>query len=194
MTAVQQMTVVSHSQGDWEKFNLNEEDARSVSFFSKDGDVLSCIFFGKTNALQGRVAFRTWTKPTVFEMQETISNFVTASISFWSDPFIYPQCVSGYTRQKSEALLRHGRILKEEMQVFNTPSFQTRVLFENGSAADFFVYESGGEEKDFIVRPVFFPSSTFAKEEQAAVQNIQYCYKISAFTFERFLEEVTLTP
>lgn len=189
-TEVTSMNVVAHSQKDWERFNLQDSAASSLLFLSADETVLSHIYFGNINNLANRVAIRTWTKQDVFETDAAIAFFATSDISFWVDPFIYPQCISGYSRYQSESLLRHGRILEETFSLTEErPFFEKRVFFENGSAIQFYIYKNG-KKTDFIVHPVFFASSIFLPVEQEAIHTINYRYAISSVTFERLLEEI----
>ena len=91
----------------WTSFGLDEESAFALGFYDAAGGRISEILFGDSDYLTSRIAFRTSTGDKVLQMDVSIASYLTLSTSFWADPFVYPQAVTGYTRLDSESILRH---------------------------------------------------------------------------------------
>lgn len=185
---VQKVFLASTKPSSWKDFELDKNASYEVSFSDKDGAILSSLFFGKQNGLSGRLYFRTWESSDVYECSSDISSFfnVNAPVSFWSDPFIYPQCVTGYSRQKSESILRHGSIENIAPSKRLSPDFVYAKDFENGSSAKLSIYK---KDNAFIVIPVFIPGLALSEEEKDAIRNINYRYSISSLTLEKLQKE-----
>ena len=169
----------------WEKFLLSDKDAFNVCFKSEDGTVISNLFFGMTDSLTQRIYFRAGSGKSVYETQSSMSSFLNASAAFWCDPFVYPQAITEYDRTKEEALLRHGQIVSFDASG-KEPYWTFVKRLENGSSCSFSVYEN---EEDYTVVPVLVPGPAFSDDDNKAISSLNYCYKMSRWTFERFLEE-----
>lgn len=187
---IQKVFLASSKVSSWNEFCVDKDSASEVTFLDKDGAILSSLFFGKENKLSGRIYFRTWESSEVYECSSAISSFLggAAGLSFWSDPFIYPQCLTEYSRQKSESLLRHGRLENIAPADHLKPDFVYTKDFENGSVAKFSIYK---KDDSFIVIPLFIPGPAFAEEDKAAIASIDYRYSISPATLENLQKEFT---
>ncbi|HAM78883.1 MAG TPA: hypothetical protein DCP61_06875 [Treponema sp.] len=187
---IQKVFLASSKVSSWNDFCVDKDSASEVTFLDKDGAILSSLFFGKENKLSGRIYFRTWKSSEVYECSSAISSFLggAAGLSFWSDPFIYPQCLTEYSRQKSESLLRHGRLENIAPAAHLKPDFVYTKDFENGSVAKFSIYK---KDDSFIVIPLFIPGPAFSEEDKAAIASIDYRYSISPATLENLKKEFT---
>ncbi|MBR4385898.1 MAG: DUF4340 domain-containing protein [Treponema sp.] len=185
---IQKVFLASSKVSAWEDFSLDKDSANEVTFLDKDGAILSSLFFGKENKLSGRIYFRTWESSEVYECSAALASFLGggALSSFWADPFVYPQCLTEYSRQKSESILRHGRLEDIAPASHLKPDFVWSKDFENGSLAKFSVYKKDGS---FIVLPLFVPGPAFSDEEKSAISSINYRYSISPATLENFRKE-----
>ncbi|MCR5319326.1 MAG: DUF4340 domain-containing protein [Treponema sp.] len=185
---IQKVFLASSKVTSWNDFCVDKDSASEVTFLDKDGAILSSLFFGKENKLSGRIYFRSWESGDVYECSSSFSSFLSgsASPSFWSDPFIYPQCVTEYSRQKSDSLLRHGHLEDISPAMHLKPDFVFSKDFENGSLAKFSIYK---KDEAFIVIPLFVPGPAFGDEEKKAVASINYRYSISPSTFEKLKKE-----
>ncbi|MBQ1833112.1 MAG: DUF4340 domain-containing protein [Treponema sp.] len=174
----------------WESFGLGEESAFKLGFYDGSGKIITEIFFGKSDYLTSRAAFRVHGKETVFQTDISIKSYLSASASFWADPFVYPQALTGYTRMKSESLLRHGALVD-----FNAagkqPDYTFRKDFENGSSARFLIYKSDMQSESlYNIVPFFIAGPSADADEKKAVESFNYAYTMSQWTLEKFSEEV----
>jgi len=185
---IQKVFLSSSKVSAWKDFLVDKDSAREITFLDKDGAIISSLFFGKENTLSGRIYFRTWESSEVYECSSSISSFINggANASFWADPFIYPQCVTEYSRQKSENTLRHGQIENIMPAKHLKADYVYAKDFENGSVAKYSIYK---KDDSFIVIPAFIPGPAYADEEKSALSSINYRYSISPSTFENFIKE-----
>ncbi len=175
----------------WESFGLDEKDATFLGFYGPGGEKISEILFGNVDPLNSRIAFRTLTgNEEVYQMNSSISSYISVSSSFWADPFVFPQALTGYSRIKSESILRHGALTS-----FSDPSrghdFLFRKDFDNGASARFLIYKNAEENGvSYTIVPVFTPGPSASGPEKQALENFNYVYSMSQWTLEKFSEEV----
>ena len=179
---IQTINKVADSVTSWKNFNVDEKKSTHVIFYDEKGIELSNLFFGSTNALNGKTAFRTSAEQTVWEGNGTIEPYLTTKVSFWADCFIYPQIVSTYSRKESESLLRRGEISNLIPPEDLKPDFVFKKEFENGNTAFYRIYS---KENDYIVIPEFKAYDSKYKE---LFNSINYRYSISSWTFSKFQE------
>lgn len=174
----------------WSSFGLDEDCAFVLGFYDAAGGRISEILFGDSDYLTSRIAFRTSTGNKVLQMDVSIASYLTLSTSFWADPFVYPQAVTGYTRLDSESILRHGALLSFS-RAGHSPEYTFKKDFENGASARFLIYKGESEsENPYIVVPVFIPGDYLGAEEKKSVESFNYAYGMSQWTLEKFSEEV----
>ncbi|MCH5291385.1 MAG: hypothetical protein J1D88_06495 [Treponema sp.] len=173
----------------WNDFSVDDENALSLTFCGGNGDVLSKLFFGQEDPVTGRIAVRTWTKDTVYETDAAIAPFLTAVPSFWCDPFVFPQVVTGLSRSEAERTLRRGKL--EAISGPNLALPPARTFFDdfgNGAAATLFVHEAPAEaespDESVLVEAAFAPPLSCTAAEQEAIRAVRYWYRISRWTYE----------
>ncbi len=169
----------------WKSFGVDDDNASVLSFYNEAGGTISSLYFGYNDGLTQRIALRTWIDKTVYETDNSIKTYLTADVSFWSDPFMYPQCVTGYGRTKSESLLRHGTLLNIAPADYIKPVDTKRIDYENGAKGIFAIYE---KDDEYVIIPVFTAGIAASDEERNAIQSINYRYSISKWTYEKFVE------
>ena len=170
----------------WKGFEVDEKSAVCVTFFDVSGGVLSSLYYGKEDPLTERIAFRTWSSDSVYETEDVIKSYLNTEESFWADPFIYPQCITGYSRSVSESLLRRGSIINLSPREGLDCDYRIKRDFENGAEAVFDVYK---KDDEYIVIPYFKAGPAFSEEDRNAVESLSYRYTVSQWTLDRFEKE-----
>ena len=192
-TAAQKITTVYTKADDvsaWKPLGIEDADAAVLSFWDERHSIVSQLFFGGSDALTRRIFFRTWTKTTAYEIDDSISSYLSADESFWADPFVYPQALPGADRAASESFLRRGLLLNIAPRE-GLP--ETNVLardFGNGALARFRIYEKDGS---YVVIPSFSAGPASGSAERSMLESLNYRYSISAWTYERWLSEETVS-
>ncbi|HAK68372.1 MAG TPA: hypothetical protein DEO40_07685 [Treponema sp.] len=177
-------TVASKSSS-WKSFGVDDESASKISVFSEDGSVLTSLCFGKSDGLTRRISFRTSRDETVYETDYSLSPYLTASSSFWADPFIYPQSLTGRSRKDSESFLRHGLLTEMNAEDLDF-LWQGTKEFENGSEIRLKIYPL---EENFLVVPEFRAGEDFTEEEKKSLEEMNYKYTVSKWTYDAFVQE-----
>lgn len=170
----------------WDNLGVDEKNAVCVQAYDSDGAVLAWLYFGFDDPLTQRLAFRTWSAQTVYETDLRIKSFLSTDESFWADPFIFPQCVTEYSRAREEGILRRGRLAAISPREGLEPGRIVRTDFENGAGASLKIYS---KDDEFVVIPSFSAGPAFPAEEKDALEKLNYRYTISAWTLERLLGE-----
>lgn len=188
-SAKQIMTVQVKTENvsSWKSLGVDDEQATCVTFYDDNRNILSQIFFGFKDSLSLKLYFRTWTKNTVYEGLSFIENFLSTEESFWADPFLYPQCITGYDRRKSESLFRRGQIQNIGFKEGLSVDFNLQKYFENGSNILFNIYKN---DKEFIVIPSLKTGPALSQKDAELVSSINYRYSISSVTLDRLLEDI----
>ncbi len=176
----------SSSRKDWGAFGLKEGDAFSLSFYDATRRTLSSVFFGGEDPLTQRVYVRSASDVTVYELDGDIRPLLSADESFWADPFLYPQCLTGLGRDEAELHLRRGRLENIRPRDGLPVDYQEQMYFGNGAELSFSIYR---KDSSFIVIPTLTPGPAASPEERAALASINYRYGISGVTLEKLLEE-----
>ncbi len=181
LDAAQKITPVSVSAENaksWQNFGVDKEHAVSVTFYGEKDSILSQLFFGRDDNLSNRIAFRTWTDDTVYEVDDGIASYLSVDESFWADPFLVPLCLGG----EESSRLRRGSIQNIAPREGLPVNFVVRRDLPNGAAVDFAIYK---RELDYIVIPSFRAGPAASAEESAFLEKLNYRYSISTLTFER---------
>ena len=176
---------IGEKETSWESFSVDEESSVCVSLSDYDGNILSKIYFGSQDTLTQRIAVRTWKSDIVYEVQDDIVTYLKTDSSFWADPFIYPQCITDYSRRQSESLLRRGKLVNFDSSI----NVEERILkkdFENGAQAIFAIYKNND---DYIVQPFFTSGVLYDEQVKNTISKINYCYSISSWTYERLISD-----
>ncbi|MBQ9538441.1 MAG: DUF4340 domain-containing protein [Treponema sp.] len=176
----------SKSRKDWGAFGLKEKDAFSLSFYDSSGKDLSSLYFGGEDSLTNRIYVRSSAEDTVYEIDDAIAAFLNVEESFWADPFIYPQCLTGLARQEADAHLRRGRLENVRPREGLAVDYREKIYFGNGAVISFNIYK---KNQLFIVIPTLTPGPAASEPERKAIESINYRYSISGTTLERLLEE-----
>lgn len=182
-----QVQVKADDDSAWTALGVDEMQASVLGFYDKNGSVLSKVLFGHKDSLTLKIYFRTWSKNTVYEMDADMENFLTADESFWADPFLYPQCVTGYDRSKADSLLRRGRIQSLSLRGGLPVDFNLTQSFENGSIINFAVYK---KDDGYIVIPNVTAGPAVSEEDSRLIDKLNYRYSISAFTLDNLLQSM----
>ena len=170
----------------WKQLGIDDANAAVLTFRDERNDIVSQLFFGSGDSLSRRIFFRTWTKTTAYETDDAIASFLSADESFWADPFVYPQCLTGADRAASESFLRRGLLLNIAPRDGLPVYAELKKDFGNGASARFFIYE---KDDAFVVIPSFSAGPAFGAAERDMLEKLNYRYSISAWTYERWAAE-----
>lgn len=85
---IRMIFTVSNNADTWSQFNLSESSCSAITFFDKDGNVLSKIFFGSSSALTRRIYFRTERTISSYETDDDFSQYLVSDFSSACDPLI----------------------------------------------------------------------------------------------------------
>lgn len=185
-STVSKMFIKANSENHWKDLCVDDENAARIMFFGKDGNVLSELYFGVQDSMTNRIAVRSVASKVVYDMNDSIDTYLTASESFWVDPFLFPQCITGYSRNKSEDSLRHGQISyapdSKELKLLGNYSKK----FENESSVLFVFYENA--DGTVFVLPSFSVGQSVSQEKFDAISKIRYSYTISKWTYEQLIK------
>ena len=182
---VRNVRVKAVSQNAWADLGIDEENAFSIRILDNKSNELLSLYFGHSDSLTQRMAFRTSKDVTAYETDFDIRSYLNAESSFWADPFLFPVFVSGSASVNMQSSYRHGLMLPVST-LPEQPVNTMRKTFENGARAVFSVYET---EDDFIVVPQFYASQSASQTEQDAVRKCNYRYSLSQWTYEHILED-----
>ena len=183
---VNKMYKVGESISSWKSFEVDEKNSICITFYDSDVSTLSSIYYGKDNPLNQRIAFRTWSKDAVYEVDDTILPYLNTDESFWCDPFIYPQCLTGYDRKTSESLLRRGQLANISPREGLTSDALIRHDFENGARIELACYH---RDDAYVVIPFFTAGPASSEGEKEVLNSLNYRYTISEWTFDKLLSE-----
>ncbi len=177
----------SSSRKDWGEFGITDSEAFSLSFYDASRKTLSYLYFGGDDPLTGRVYVRSASDVTVYEVDGGIQSYLTAEESFWADPFLYPQCLTGLGRAEAEEGLRRGKIENVRPREGLQADYTGRMYFGNGAEILFSIYK---KESSYIVIPTLTPGLAASDADRAAISRISYRYGISGMTLDNLLEEL----
>lgn len=176
----------STSRKDWDAFGLKDGDAFSLCFYGGSKKLLSSLYFGNEDSLTRRVYVRSSADDAVYALDSEIGTLLSAEESFWADPFLYPQCLTGLGRAEAEMHLRRGRLENIRPREGLPVDRSARLFFGNGAEICFDIYSKDGS---YIVIPTLSPGPAASEEERVAILSINYRYGISGTTLENLLEE-----
>lgn len=177
----------SSSRTDWEEFGITDSEAFFLSFSDSSHRTLSSLYFGDDNPLTGRVYVRSASDVTVYEVDGGIQSYLSVDESFWADPFLYPQCLTGLGRAEAEESLRRGKIENIRPRDGLEADYTGRLYFGNGAEILFGIYK---KDSAYIVIPALTPGPAASDVERAAISRINYRYGISGLTLDNLLEEL----
>lgn len=187
---ITKMYIKSDKKSSWHSLSVTDSDSIKLSFIGKDGQTVSQLYFGKTNALTGRIAVRSGAKVTVYEMDDSIATYLTAQTSFWADPYVYPRAVTGMSDSQSQTMLRHGQIVYAPETLTQAPVKVITKEFENSAVSTISIYSLDKDAaSDYLVIPSFTPSPASTPTERQAISSCNYAYTISAWTEQKLISE-----
>ncbi len=181
---IMQVQVKTEKVSSWKSLEVDDGQATSVTFYDENRNVLSHIFFGLKDSLSQKICFRTWTKSTVYEGMTSMESFLNTDESFWADPFLCPQCITGYDRMSSESLLRRGQIQNIAPRDGLPIDFNLKKDLENGGYIKYAIYR---KDKEYIVIPTLMPGPAASEKDAELFGTINYRYSISSVTLEKLL-------
>ena len=184
-TLIVNMYKKSDSLADFSAFNLLENESICILFYDSNNEILSQIYFGKEDDFTSRIAFRIPNQNEVWETDNSFSVYINSQLSFWTDPFLEPQCITRYSRKEAESSLRHGKILENFLPDDFVSSESLKKDFGNGNEILYEIFKSNSE---IFVKAKFIPGSINSQIEKNALQKVNYIYSISEWTYEKFLE------
>ncbi|MFA6937498.1 MAG: hypothetical protein WCQ67_04640 [Treponema sp.] len=170
----------------WQSLSVTESTAKTLIFKGKDGSYISQLYFGVENPITNRVSVRSAARQSVYEMDQSIMNFMTTQSSFWCDPYLYPQYVTGLNNSEISSFLRHGQISAVK-EITEKPVQLVKKSFGNGAEVLLKIYKQ--TTNDYYVVPTFSSSVASGYQERNAISSLSYSYTISAWTYEKLIEE-----
>ncbi len=184
---IRTMYLVGKGVSSWKSLGVEEKEAKCIEFRNEVGGLISSLYFGLEDSLTQRISVRSGANQAVYQIANEIHLYLTASSSFWSDPYIYPQCVTEYSRTESEQFLRHGLLQNISPASHIKPIKNITKNFDNKSKVLLSIYS---KDDVYIVIPSFEPPPSYSEREKLGIESINYRYSISKWTYERFLESI----
>lgn len=189
-TKVVSMYIKSDNNKSWNSLGVDENNARTVTFYTSSGEIVSELYFGMENNNTNRVYVRSGKNLTVYEIDNEITTFLTTETSFWCDPYLYPLSLIGASEKETQTALRHGKLIELDT---SKGEYATTINkdFGNGAEIKLSIYKGNAvaDETDYYVFPSFIPSPAFTEEEKAAVASLSYAYSISSWTYEKLIKQ-----
>ena len=169
----------------WKEFGLDDSDAFCLTFYGEADSVLSQLYFGREDTLTQRIAVRTSSRGTVWDCPSDIMTYLTLNQSFWADPYIFPRLLTGLSDAESSSLLRRGLIQNALCE--GTADLTLNKDFCDGSVLRLSLYKQ--DDGSYLVNAVCAPGPADSDYRARTVRAINYSYAISAWTYERLVQE-----
>lgn len=169
----------------WKDFDLEESDAFCLTFYGEADSVLSQLYFGREDTLTQRIALRTSSRGTVWDIPSDIMTYLTLNQSFWADPYIYPRLVTGLSDAESSSLLRRG-LIQNALCQGNADTTLSKD-FGDGSGLRLSLFKQ--DDGSYLVNAVCVPGLADSEFRARTVRAVNYSYAISAWTYEHLMEE-----
>lgn len=202
LTSIIDVYKIADKKNNEENYNL-DKNAYDFNFYVKN-ELSGRILFGKQDFSQTKRYVTSESNKKIFEMEDTMQNYLSVKINSWSEPFIISQQVLNsikkddiqriivnnsekYTKNSknweeyvSKLLdLRQGGIISQEIN-FDLLEYQLKLELGNKNEITIFVYKTQNEQ-EFALKNVYFNSSTNTKSE--------YYSLISGWTFSKLKYE-----
>lgn len=202
LTSIIDVYKIADKKNNEENYNL-DKNAYDFNFYVKN-ELSGRILFGKQDFSKTKRYVTSESNKKIFEMEDTMQNYLSVKTNSWSEPFIISQQVLNsikkddvqriivnnsekYTRNSknwdeyvSKLLdLRQGGIISQEIN-FDLLEYQLKLELGNKNEITIFVYKTQNEQ-EFALKNVYFNSSTNTKSE--------YYSLISGWTFSKLKYE-----
>lgn len=202
LTSIIDVYKIADKKNNEENYNL-DKNAYDFNFYVKN-ELSGRILFGKQDFSQTKRYVTSESNKKIFEMEDTMQNYLSVKINSWSERFIISQQVLNsikkddiqriivnnsekYTKNSknwdeyvSKLLdLRQGGIISQEIN-FDLLEYQLKLELGNKNEITIFVYKTQNEQ-EFALKNVYFNSSTNTKSE--------YYSLISGWTFSKLKYE-----
>ena len=202
LTSIIDVYKIADKKNNEENYNL-DKNAYDFNFYVEN-ELSGRILFGKQDFSQTKRYVTSESNKKIFEMEDTMQNYLSVKINSWSEPFIISQQVLNsikkddlqriivnnsekYTKNSknwdeyvSKLLdLRQGGIISQEIN-FDLLEYQLKLELGNKNEITIFVYKTQNEQ-EFALKNVYFNSSTNTKSE--------YYSLISGWTFSKLKYE-----
>lgn len=202
LTSIIDVYKIADKKNNEENYNL-DKNAYDFNFYVKN-ELSGRILFGKQDFSQTKRYVTSESNKKIFEMEDTMQNYLSVKINSWSEPFIISQQVLNsikkddiqriivnnsekYTKNSKNwdeyvaklLDLRQGGIISQEIN-FDLLEYQLKLELGNKNVITIFVYKTQNEQ-EFALKNVYFNSSTNTKSE--------YYSLISGWTFSKLKYE-----
>lgn len=203
LTSIIDVYKIADKKNNEENYDL-DKNAYDFNFYVKN-ELSGRILFGKQDFSQTKRYVTSESNKKIFEMEDTIQNFLSVKINSWSEPFIISQQVLGSIKKddvqriiinNSEKYtnssknwdeyvlklldLRQGGIVSEEIN-FDSLEYQLKLELGNKNEITIFVYNSDkGEE--FILKNIYFD---FSKNKTYEFYSLISSWTFSSLKYEQ---------
>ena len=202
LTSIIDVYKIADKKNNEENYNL-DKNAYDFNFYVKN-ELSGRILFGKQDFSQTKRYVTSESNKKIFEMEDTVQNYLSVKINSWSEPFIISQQVLNsikkddvqriivnnsekYTKNSKNwdeyvlklLDLRQGGIISQEIN-FDLLEYQLKLELGNKNEITIFVYKTQNEQ-EFALKNIYFNSSTNTKSE--------YYSLISGWTFSKLKYE-----
>ncbi len=169
----------------WKDFGLEDDEALCVTFLGEGDTILSELYFGREDTLTQRIAMRTSARGTVWDTPSDISTYLTLNTSFWADPYIFPLMVTGLSSSEAASSLRRG--LLQQSLCEGESDFVLQRDFSGGTELVLSFYKQ--TDGSYLVNAVCRAGPAASAYQKKILETVRYSYSISAWTYQRILEE-----
>lgn len=202
LTSIIDVYKIADKKNNEENYNL-DKNAYDFNFYVKN-ELSGRILFGKQDFSQTKRYVTSESNKKIFEMEDTVQNYLSVKINSWNEPFIISQQVLNsikkddvqriivnnsekYTKNSKNweeyvlklLDLRQGGIIFQEIN-FDLLEYQLKLELGNKNEITIFVYKTQNEQ-EFALKNIYFNSSTNTKSE--------YYSLISGWTFSKLKYE-----
>ena len=198
MSKVRKVQRVSESHKSWASFDLQQEQALSVTFSNSAAlEKYSTLYFGSENIIGSKIYFRT-EKSAVYQTNNDFYKYLSASI-LWSDTALIP-AYTGFTEQSVQKIIltvfNNDGLQKKEIaagtELFS--SFTNRLLLSSGKPVLYQpdnpvmnIYIENGNAAEFSLN-IYYNA---INQLYYIVHNntaFNYALEISEWTYNRLIE------
>ncbi len=207
LTSIINMYKISDSKKYWKDFNL-DNPLGSIKISGDDGTIFTEIYFGKLNFDSTSVYIRAGSNIQVYKVPKDLTDYISTSIRFWSDPYIIPKSLLNISESDIDRIsfttansvykiahtdtnfeyivhkvaeLRHGEIEKLNSISLNKTG---KLIIQTKDASFIHVlFYKNPQDTDFVLHYEYVLNKNDKSKFNSRISLLKYQTKISQWTF-----------
>lgn len=198
----------------YSKYGLDEDTAIALSFYDKNKNCVSKIYFGSLNQTMDQIFIRTDNNSSIFSMDSKIINYLESNPDFWVDQNIIPRGISkqldyhgiqnlNYRFNDSEfsnankklfekiPSLRFSEIISntKQFELIQGDKLYLKIQTGKGTEFNYTFYPAKTINGDCsIFELVINPDITYTQEEKDFIKKLNYKATLSNWTFNSIVD------